>query len=271
MNSRLAIEFICAFGMPPVEFIELAARLECPAIGMAPAPVVSLPGLYPAWNMLEDTALRREVLAALKANGVRVALAEGFLVLPGMDPASYIPALDLAADMGSGVVNACCLAPEMAANADGFGALADLAAARGLKASVEYIPGMVIGNLPNTLELLGQVNRSNAGLLIDAMHLYRSGATTADLAAVDPELILHAQLCDVPMISTFENYADEARFERLAPGEGELPLADFVKALPRHITVGVEVPMRAATESGISAEDRLRPVLASASALLGEN
>ena len=268
--SRLAIEFICPFGMPPVEFIELAARLECPVIGMAPAPIVTLPGLYPSWNLLEDAPLRREVMAALKTNGVEVALAEGFLILPGMDAANHAAALDLAAELGAGVVNACCLAPDMAGNAAGFAALADMAAERGMKATVEYIPGMFIGNLPNTLALLAEVNRTNAGLLIDAMHLYRSGATTADLAAIDPALIVHAQLCDVPMVSAFEVYADEARYERLATGDGELPLADFVAALPANVTVGLEVPMREATLRGVSAEERLRPVLAKARALLGE-
>ena len=35
---------------------------------------------------------------------------------------------------------------------------------------------------------------------------------------------------------------DEARQGRLFPGEGRLPLAHFMDALPRDIAVGVEVP-----------------------------
>ena len=66
--DRLAIEFICVFGMPPVEFIELAAELDCPRIGLAPAPIVTLPGLYEAWDLRTDAVLRRDTAKALKSS-----------------------------------------------------------------------------------------------------------------------------------------------------------------------------------------------------------
>jgi sugar phosphate isomerase/epimerase len=100
------------------------------------------------------------------------------------------------------------------------------------------------------------------------MHLYRSGSTTADLAAIDPGRIRYAQLCDVPLVPLIAEYADEARFDRRAPGEGELPLADFVRAIPKDVMIGLEIPQRALVEQGLSAADRLAPALAKARALL---
>ena len=98
--------------------------------------------------------------------------------------------------------------------------------------------------------------------------LFYTAQVTGDLAALEPGLIRYAQVCDVPLVSTFAEYGEEASYERGAPGDGELPLADFVRALPRDIPIGLEAPMRAATLSGLSAEDRLRPALEKSRALL---
>ena len=48
--------------------------------------------------------------------------------------------------------------------------------------------------------------------------------------ATDPDHIGYAQLCDPTMQARGDNYADEAVFERMFPGEGELPLGDLLRA-----------------------------------------
>ena len=265
--DRLAIEFISVFGMPPVEYIELAASLGCRNIGMAPAPIVTLDGLYPPWSLRGNAGLAREVKQALADNGVTISVGEGFVIMPGVDLAAYEADFELLAELGARVTNACCVEADFARNVDGFGRLAEMAARHNLPITVEYLPGMVVGTLETARELVEQVARPNAGLLIDSMHLFRSGATAADLAALPAGLVLYAQLCDVPVVSKFEDYSVEARFERLAPGDGELPLAEFVKALAPDIVIGLEVPMRALTEQGVSAADRLGPAIAKTRAL----
>jgi len=265
--DKLGIEFISVFGMPPVEYIELSASLGCRNVGLAPAPIVTLDGLYPEWTMRGNPALVRDVRQALKDNGVTVSVGEGFVIMPGIDLDAYQADFDLLAELGAQVTNACCVEADFAANVDGFGRLAEMAARRNLPITVEYLPGMVVGTLETACELIEQVGRPNAGLLIDSMHLFRSGASAADVAALPQGLVLYAQLCDVPVVSRFDDYSVEARFERLAPGDGELPLLDFVKALPGDLVIGLEVPMRCLSEQGVSAADRLTPALAKARAL----
>lgn len=266
--DRLAIEFICVFGMPPVAFIELAARLGCPKIGLAPEPVVSLPDLYDPWSLRTDSALRRDVAKALKDNDVTISLGEGFLIMPAIPLDRLVRDMDLLAELGATQVNAVCLEAEFSANVDGFGRFAEMAAERDLSVTVEFMPGMTIGSLSAADALVREVSLPNAGLLLDAMHLFRSGATIADLAAIDPAHIRYAQLCDVPQSPVIADYAAEARFERMAPGDGELPLVDFIKALPKHVPIGIEVPQRSLAEQGVSAKQRLAPALAKARALI---
>jgi sugar phosphate isomerase/epimerase len=112
------------------------------------------------------------------------------------------------------------------------------------------------------------VGRPDFGLVIDAMHLFRSGASAADVAALDPAIIAHIQLCDVPVAVAAEGYGYEASFERLCPGAGELPLQSLVEALPRGRTIGLEIPMKTRTLAGDSFDDQFAPCLAAARAML---
>jgi sugar phosphate isomerase/epimerase len=89
-----------------------------------------------------------------------------------------------------------------------------------------------------------------------------------ELATLGPALIGYAQLCDVPMPPTEPDYMREAMFGRLMPGQGDLPLADFIAALPRDTPIGLEVPMLAQAEAGILPRERLQPAVDAAKALL---
>ena len=266
--DRLAIEFICVFGMPPVKFIELAARLDCPRIGLAPEPIVTLPDLYEPWSLRTNHALRRDVAKALKDNGVTISLGEGFLLMPQIPEERLAADMDILAEVGANLINAVCLHADLAAHVDSFGRFAEMAGERGLSVTVEFMPGIPLGTLSAAHALVKAVDRPNAGILLDAMHLFRSGGTVADLAAIDPAHIGYAQLCDVPLTPIIAEYADEARYERFAPGDGELPLTDFIKALPDDVLVGIEIPQRSLTEQGVGAAERLGPALAKARAIL---
>jgi sugar phosphate isomerase/epimerase len=106
--------------------------------------------------------------------------------------------------------------------------------------------------------------------MFDTMHFGRSTARISDLAAVDPQLIGYVQLCDAPRIPAIEDYMEEAMFERMVPGEGELPLLDMLAALPRERVIGLEVPLRREAESGVGPRERLGRCVAAARVLLSQ-
>lgn len=262
--DRLAIEFICVLGMPPVEFVELARDLGVPNIGLAPQPITANPHGYPAWNLLQDKPLLRETQAALADNGARVSLGEGFLIRDDVEPGTFAPMLDLFAELGAPVVNAV----NMGASPETFGAFARLAAERGLRTTVEFLPLMPPASFGEALAFLDACQESNAQVLVDAMHFFRGGSTIAEIEAVDPARIGYVQLCDVPMPAKIGDYGHEAREERLAPGDGDLPLAALIKALPRDMIIGLEVPETAKAFAGIGPAERLGPVIAKTRTLL---
>ena len=266
--GHVGLEFISVLGMPPPDFVAVAAGLEVRHVGLALAPIVAQPGAFPAWSLREDAVLRRETAAALKAYGVGLSIGEGFMVRPGAEIADAAGDLDLLQALGAPCVNVLTLEPDAGRGLDQLGRFADLAGARGLKATLEFLPGTPAGDLKSGAALVRQVGRPNFSLLVDSLHLFRSGGTAADVAALEPGLVGYIQLCDAPKVSRHAVYADEARYDRLVPGEGDFPLLDFLKALPRDLVVGLETPILAKADAGQGARERLEPAVVATRDLL---
>jgi hypothetical protein len=91
------------------------------------------------------------------------------------------------------------------------------------------------------------------------------------VAAVDVALFRYAQICDavaeMPRPDDAPALIREARTGRLLPGEGALPLAALVAALPPDLPLAVEAPCRAT--AGRPALERARRAHRALTALVG--
>ncbi len=140
---------------------------------------------------------------------------------------------------------------------ENFAALCQAAARRQLRIGVEFMPYLPVRSVGDAARLLRDAAQPNAGIIVDALHLARSGGTPADVAAVDPSLISYVQLCDAPRErpAAMERREELLR-HRLYPGEGELPLFELMDALPRDITIDLEAPV--AADARLSFDERAR-------------
>lgn len=78
-------------------------------------------------------------------------------------------------------------------------------------------------------------------IVVDLLHHARVGAGAAELDAIVASGRLGwVQLCDARLTAPTD-LLHEARHERLAPGDGELPLRRLLDRLPGHVTFSVEV------------------------------
>jgi sugar phosphate isomerase/epimerase len=267
--TELALGFLSVFALPPVEFVNLAADLDCQHISTIVQGQPLVPLDFPPFS-LKDAALRKELLAAMNDRGVSISLGDGFLVLPGADMRNFCSDLDVLAELGVPRINVVSLDPDLRRTFDQFAALTELGGQRNIETDVEPVPGLTIGDLPTALVALDDVGRPDFRLLIDTMHLVRSGSSAADLSALDPQHIGYAQLNDTTLQPRIDNYMEEAMYERMVPGEGELPLRDILAALPPDIVIELEVPRRSLALAGVSPIDRLRPCVDAARRLLAE-
>jgi sugar phosphate isomerase/epimerase len=266
--KRLGLEMISAFGLPPVDYVRLAAELGCAHVSLAVSGAGINPHGYAAYDLRLDAPLRRALQAELAASGVAVSMAEGFTVRPDTEMAGRTAEFDLFAELGARRINLVSLEPDWARTCDQFGVIAGMAAARGMGLTMEFAPGLTVHNLPLAMEMVRQIGRDDVHILIDTMHLYRSGGTAADVAALPPGWVDYVQISDVPLVSSYENYMQEAMTDRKRPGEGELPLADILAAVPRDCPVSMEIPLLAEAKAGIGPYDRLWPAAEAVRALL---
>jgi sugar phosphate isomerase/epimerase len=268
--DRVGIERLCVFAMPPVEFVNLVADLDCQWIGIGLEPMREFnPQGYPDWSLKTDPALRRDMVTAMADRGVAVSLCEGFGIFRGVDVRDYAADLDIVRELGGRRINVTSSGRDLNRSVEGFAAIAEMAAEREIEVVIELGPGP-IRDLTSAVTAVHQVGRPNFRVLLDTMHYFRFGGTVTELAAMDHSLIGYVQLCDVPVTSTFDTYMEEALYERLPPGEGELPLLDFLRLVPEDVVISLEIPQRARAEAGDSARQTVGHLLASTRALLAQ-
>lgn len=147
-----------------------------------------------------------------------------------------------------------------------LGTLADLAAAEAPELTIvlEFLPIFAVDSLSAAATVVAQVDRSNVGVLVDSLHLARSGGSPGDLAGFSPGLFPYLQLADaptVPMDGSVVGLRDEALFGRLLPGDGALPLGELLSAVPA-VPVSVELRSRELDQRYPDPVDRARAVLA---------
>lgn len=267
--NRLGIDRLSTFGMPPVEFVELAADLGCGHVGIGLARMSDYnPHGYADWSLRDDKALCRDFASALESHGLGIGVVEGFALVPGQDIRACAADLDLVREMGGTRIACVSLDKDLARTIDGFAVLAEMAGERGLLVSAEMGSLGPYGLVDAALEMAAGIAMPNFSLMLDAMHYFRMGNTLEQLAAFDPALIGYVQLCDVPLQRRFETYMEEAMYERMVPGTGELPLREFAGLLPADVVISLEIPMRSLAEQGLSPRERLATCVAAARALL---
>jgi sugar phosphate isomerase/epimerase len=218
-----------------LELIEAAARHGFPTLSTRPVEVLA------AREAIGETALRRRLADA----GVRVrvidAVAQG---LPGLPPPAELdaglPGLSAgtpeacfwaAEAVGAPIVNASHYGGRPVARAemvDAFGAICRQAAGRGLQMVVEFIPDTGIPDLGEAFALVQGVAAPNFAILLDAWHLARSGGSVDDVRKLPPGTIGALQLCDRTPPPPGAPYVPMTG--RDLPGEGQLPLAELVRA-----------------------------------------
>jgi len=226
--------------LAPPELIDVAAASGFSSVSLRTWAAV--PG-GPEYPLLEGSSAGRETRARMDATGVGILQIELVALARGVAIDRYLPSLEGGAALGAERVVACGDDDDPAVLADRLATLCDVAADLGMSVDVEFMPFRPLATFQQALDLVDRVGRPNAHVMVDALHLYRSGGAAAAVAAAPSRRIGVCQLCDAPRVAPpYEQLASEARERRLPPGSGELPLGDLVAALPVDTPLAAEVP-----------------------------
>jgi len=168
-------------------------------------------------SILDSEASLRETERCLRASGLSVLDVETLWLEPDTVIDDFRPALEAAARLGARfllVVGNDPLRGRLIAN---VARLCQAAAPLRLQVMLEFIPYSEVKTLAQAVEVIGAAGESNAGVLVDALHLSRSGGSPSQLAAIAPVLLPYAQICDALRIAP--------PVERLRGGQGRSPVS----------------------------------------------
>lgn len=267
MRNPISLEQLTITDVTPLELVEIASALKCQHVSLFVRPRDRPPEWFP---IVTDHVLKRELRNRMAACGITPFTIDYFHLSPDVDVDSYSPALECAAELGARQLSVLVFDADENRRADAFGRLCDRAAERGLGVTAEFVPRLKLRTLSDALRLVKGVNRANAGITVDALHMIRSGSSIAELVAIDPRYVNLAHFCDGPLTRPREEQEQESLCERMIPGAGQFPLLDFAAAVPPGVPIGVEVPQKSLSDQGVPPLERARRAVDATRAVLSK-
>ena len=239
--QQYSLAHLTVLGCPPPEMTYIAARAGYDFI--SPRLIyMGLPG-EPNYELAKKPEMLRDTKRALASTGVRVHDIELARILDDVDPKTYLPALEVAAELGARAVLSSIWTPRRAYAIEKFGELCDFARQFKLTVDLEPVPVASVVTVADAVEVLRQADRPNAGLVVDTHHFNRALDRPQALDALPRTWFHFAQICDAQRaIPTDRAEMIRAmREERLYLGEGGIDVAAILSHLP-HIVYSLEVP-----------------------------
>lgn len=258
MSRIYSMAYLTANGLPPVEAVELAARLGFDRISFRLLPAG--PGDTPP-PLMTDDALFADVRSALADHGLAVADVEMIRMNADTGLDRFRPFLDRSRDLGAHHVLVAGDDPDRARITDTYGRLCELTWEYGLTADLEFMPWTAIKNIADARALAEAANHPAAAILFDCLHFDRCDSRLDEISAIPREMMNYVQICDGPVPYDPDGSAmmTLGRTARLIPGTGGIDLKEIVTRLPRDVPISVEVPNRELVEA-----DDVAPLVAKA-------
>ncbi len=268
MSYKYSLAYLTVIGCPPPEMTHIAARAGYDYVSLRLIPMgVSGEAVF----LPEDKAMILRTKAALHETGLSVFDLELARILADTDPREYVPAMEVAAELGAQHV----ISSAWTSNYDDrkyivecYGEICDLAAQFGLAVSLEFPTFSRLTDLAAAADVVRSAGRANSGILLDTLYVQFSQLNLAELDSLPPEWFHFMHICDTgPRIpGSKEEMKHVARDERLYLGEGCIDFAAILKKIPVSV-FSVELPhTRRVKEYGY--EEHARRCLASARGLL---
>lgn len=255
--NRLSLAPVTINELDPPALIEAAHEAGFASTDLR---VLGAPGAAPVAPVIGHRPMIAAIAAALANTGVTFFSATGIWLVPEFTIEAALPALEVAARLGASQFLAVGNDPEEGRMTDNLGRLAEAAASHRLRLALELMPYTAVNSLAKAHRMVAATQAGNLGLLIDALHLARSGGTPAEVALLPREHIAYLQLCDAPAeLPPGMTLRQESLGARLYPGDGALPLAALMDALPEDIVIDVETPV--AAHRGLFPAERARLAL----------
>ena len=243
MQNQFSLAHLTILGCTPPEMTYIAARTGYDFVSLRLIPM-GVPG--EAACLPQEKQMIRETKAALDETGIKLLDIELARILADIDPKTYLPAMEAAAELGARhVISSAWPVDRSDRNfiVERYGEICDLARPFGLTVDLEFPTFSRLTNLQEAADIVRAVNRDNGGILIDTLYIHFSGVRLDQLAALPPDWFHFLHISDTveQIPTTREGMIHIARDERLYVGEGCIDFAAIFDRLPA-IPFSIELP-----------------------------
>lgn len=140
-----------------------------------------------------------------------------------------------------------------------------MAEPHGITVVCEFLPIFPLSSIAIADQVVSGVRSKNTGILVDNLHLSRSGGSVDDVRRLGTDRFPYLQIADAPSERPADMGAlfDEALNGRLLPGDGDLPIADLLDAVP-NVALSFEVRSRFLRETYTDPVERATVLLEAA-------
>jgi len=238
--------------LTPPELVTIAARAGYDFVSLRVRPATDGERQHP---MAPGSPMSRETIRQLEETGLFCNDVEVLLIRPEIGRDDWLPALEAGAALGAGGLVCSHGSSDWDRFTETLGALVEDARGYGIRPALEPVSYFPISRVSQAAEY---ATATGAAVLLDALHVFRGGSDLDDVRALDPHLISFVQICDAPretpvtldvpaslplgMTTDGSVLQVEARALRKVPGEGGLPLVEFLRLLPAGTPVTIESP-----------------------------
>ena len=200
-----------------------------------------------------DATLLRRTRERLGDSGLALLDVEVVWLKPGPPDPDHFRCIDIGAGLGAKNVLVVSSDPDAGATTAKLAALCEHAAPRGMRVALEFGLFTDVKTIGQARRIVEAVAHPAIALLVDPLHLARSGGSPAEVAKLPRGLLPYAQFCDAPAAGPRTDDSagiiEEAVDGRLQTGAGALPLLELLHALPPDIPLGIELRSKALREA----------------------
>ncbi len=238
-----SLAHLSMIGVPPARLADVAAGagFDWFSLRLTPSPSTGVDHGH-----LGDARALEQLRRHIDDSGARLLDLEVIRMTGPESVAAATPLLEAAQALGARYVIATVEDDDPVRRVDTLAAMAQAAAAHGTAIAVEFMMFTASPTLIDAVDVIAAAGEPNVVVLPDVLHLTRSGGTLEQLAAVDPSLIPYAQICGAhgsgPAADAAAARAEAAK-ARLMPDEGDLPVREYVQALPASTILAPEAPL----------------------------
>lgn len=203
------------------------------------------------WSASRLQAVRR----ALETGGIKALDVEVIWIHRGAPDPDLERIVDIGGELGARFGLVVSSDPDDAGTARRFEALCRRAEQSNLVLVLEFLPITEVKSLAQAVAIVERVAHPRGRVLLDSLHLARTGGHPTAVATYDPALFPYLQICDAAAVEaapgtgerTVPELLEEAIDGRDHPGRGALPVAELVQQFPGH-ALSLEIRSKALRE-----------------------